>query len=71
MAGQQTTATPSGGVRFQKRWLVWALAGLLIVAMMVGLYLMLNKPVKKTRPTAQQISLVRPNLPPPPPKPPE
>jgi periplasmic protein TonB len=71
MAGEQTIATPSGGARFQKRWLVWTLAGLLIAAMMVGLYLMLNQPVKKTRPTAQQISLVRPNVPPPPPKPPE
>ena len=71
MAGEQTTATPSVGTRFQKRWLLWALAGLVIAALAVWLYLLLNKPVKKTRPTAQQISLVRPNLPPPPPKPPE
>jgi protein TonB len=71
MAGEQTTEAPSVGTRFQKRWLLWALAGLVIAALTVWLYQMLNKPVKKTRPTAQQISLVRPNLPPPPPKPPE
>ena len=69
MAGEQTTEAPSVGTRFQKRWLLWALAGLVIAALTVWLYQLLNKPVKKTRPTAQQISLVRPNLPPPPPKP--
>ncbi len=55
-----------------RKWIVWAAAALAVLGLGWWVATLLNQPVTKTRPSKQQIQLVRPNQPPPPPpKPPE
>jgi len=54
------------------KWIAGAAAALALLGLAWWVWTLLNQPVAKTKPSKQQIQLVRPNQPPPPPpKPPE